>query len=62
MDRYEAPNAGAFVNGPVVHHFEDFGLRAYRPEQAVACVCLCQFSSTIVGRGRTRPPIAQPGR
>jgi hypothetical protein len=32
MDGYEAPNAGAFVNGPVVHHFEEFGLRAYRPD------------------------------
>ncbi|MGN6360732.1 MAG: hypothetical protein ACTHNK_10115 [Thermomicrobiales bacterium] len=32
MDDYEAPNAGAFVNGPVVHHFEEFGLRAYRPD------------------------------
>jgi len=32
MDRYEAPNASAFANGPVVHHFKDFGLRAYRPD------------------------------
>ncbi len=32
MDRYESPNASAFVNGPVVHHFEEFGLRAYRPD------------------------------
>lgn len=32
MGVYEAPNAGAFVNGPVVHHFEEFGLRAYRPD------------------------------
>lgn len=30
---YESPNAGAFVNGPVIHHFEEFGLRAYRPDQ-----------------------------
>ncbi len=32
MADYEAPNAAAYGNGPVVHHFEDFGLRAYRPD------------------------------
>ena len=32
MGDYESPNAGAYVNGPVVHHFEEFGLRAYRPD------------------------------
>ena len=29
---YESPNAAAFVDGPVIHHFEEFGLRAYRPD------------------------------
>ena len=29
---YESPNATAFVDGPVIHHFEEFGLRAYRPD------------------------------
>jgi hypothetical protein len=27
---FDAPNADAFHNGPVIHHFEDFGLRGYR--------------------------------
>jgi hypothetical protein len=29
---YEKPNAGAFVDGLVIHHFEAPGLRAYRPD------------------------------
>lgn len=32
MADHEAPNAAAYVNGPVVHQFEDFGLRAYRSD------------------------------
>jgi hypothetical protein len=29
---YEKPNANAFVDGPVIHQFEEPGLRAYRPD------------------------------
>jgi hypothetical protein len=32
VSAYEQPNAAAFVDGPVIHHFEEFGLRAYRPD------------------------------
>src|SRR5262249_41637823 len=32
VSAYEQPNGAAFVDGPVIHHFEEFGLRAYRPD------------------------------
>src|SRR5215210_1019822 len=28
--RFEAPNAGAYHEGPVIHRFEEFGLRGHR--------------------------------